>query len=178
MTTSPHVDPDSSIVAIAEKYNAFAIMSDDTDFLFQQYSSKVVIVSGQHLNPETLDTEVYVPEALANCLGLKINRLPVFASLKGNDYVHFKKLNCLHQDLNQSWYRNDNVRSLAKYISMNNVENLEFLDDLAERIFGDSSKAHIIEESIESYHLSKEFFETPLGVFQVTQSISPRARTI
>jgi hypothetical protein len=42
-----------------EKYNAFGILSSDSDFLIHQFPPEVKVFSIKHLNVETLDTVAY-----------------------------------------------------------------------------------------------------------------------
>ena len=98
-TSSPNQDADKACAAMAEKYNAFGILSQDTDFLIHQYSEKILFFSIKHLNVKTLDTIVYDRQKLASHLGLEMHQFPLLATLKGNDIVFFEDLKGFHQRL-------------------------------------------------------------------------------
>ena len=53
-----------------EKYNAFGVLSSDSDFLIYQYPLEVNVFSINHLNLETLDTKSYDRQKLVEHLGL------------------------------------------------------------------------------------------------------------
>ena len=98
-TSSPNQDADKASAGFIEKYKAFGILTDDTDFLIHQFSLEAFIFSIRHLNLENLDTKAYDRQKLANYLGLGITQLPLLATLKGNDIVSFKDLTEFHRSL-------------------------------------------------------------------------------
>ena len=98
-TSSPDQDADKACAGIIEKYKAFGILSNDTDFLIHQFSPEAFVFSIKHLNLETLNTKAYDRQKLANYLGLGITQLPLLATLKGNDIVSFKDLTGFHRSL-------------------------------------------------------------------------------
>ena len=104
LTSSPNQDADKACAGIIEKYNAFGVLTDDSDFLIHQFSSDVFVFSIKDLNLKTLDTKVYDKQKLADYLGLSLTQLPLFSTLKGNDIVSSKDLTKFHQSLgsNQS----------------------------------------------------------------------------
>ena len=73
------------------KYNAFGILSGDSDFLIHQFPPDVTVFSIKHLNFE-LDTKAYDRQKLADFLGLEMKELPLLATLRGNDFMNFKDL--------------------------------------------------------------------------------------
>ena len=94
--------PDENIYqtccAIAKKYNAFGILSDDTSFLcMQNMPENLHIYSTDLLNLETLETKRYDPRALARYFGIQLEDLPLLATLKGNDIIHRQGLKNFHQ---------------------------------------------------------------------------------
>ena len=98
-TSSPDQDGDKACVGFIQKYNAFGILTNDTDFLIHQFSPEVSVLSIKHLNMETLDTKAYDRQKLVNYLGLSLNHLPLLATLKGNDIICFRKLTQFHRSL-------------------------------------------------------------------------------
>ena len=94
--------PDENIYqtcgAIAKKYNAFGILSDDTSFLcMQNMPDNLQIYSTDLLNLETLQTMKHDSRALARYFGIQVEDLPLLATLKGNDIIHRKSLKYFHQ---------------------------------------------------------------------------------
>ena len=49
-TSSPNQDADKACAGFIEKYNAFGILTDDTDFLIHQFSPEAFVFSIKHLN--------------------------------------------------------------------------------------------------------------------------------
>jgi hypothetical protein len=99
LTSTHNQDGDKACAGIIEKYNAFGILTDDSDFLIHQFSSDVFVFSIKDLNLKTLDTKVYDKQKLANYLGLSLTQLPLFATLKGNDIVSIIDLTKFHKSL-------------------------------------------------------------------------------
>ena len=98
-TSSPNQDADKACAGFIKKYQAFGILTDDTDFLIHQFSTETFVFSIKHLNLENLDTKVYDRWKLANYLGLTITQMPLLATIKGNDCVPFKDLFEFHKSL-------------------------------------------------------------------------------
>ena len=98
-TSSPAQDADKACAGIIEKYKAFGILTNDTDFLIHQFSPEAFVFSIKHLDLETLNTKAYDRQKLANYLKLRITQLPLLATLKGNDIVPFKDLTRFHRSL-------------------------------------------------------------------------------
>ena len=53
-TSTPGKDSDKTCAALVEKYNAFGILSSDSDFLIHQFSLEVHVFSVEDLKLETL----------------------------------------------------------------------------------------------------------------------------
>ena len=81
-TSSPNQDADKACAGFIEKYNAFGILTDDTDFLIHQFSPKAFVFSIKHLNLKTLDTKAYDRQKLTDYLGLTKSQLPLFSILQ------------------------------------------------------------------------------------------------
>ena len=82
--TTPDEDPDKALASLVEEYNAFGILTNDTDFLIHQFPPEVHIFSTEDLNKETLDTIAFDRQKLIENLDLKIKDLPLLATLKGH----------------------------------------------------------------------------------------------
>ena len=114
--------PDENIYqtcgAIAKKYNAFGILSDDTSFLcMQNMPDNLQIYSTDSLNLETLQTIKYDSRVLARYFGIQVEDLPLLATLKGNDIIHFKSLKNFHQT-QLGLYLYKIQHSLSKYVQL------------------------------------------------------------
>ena len=165
-TPSPDQDADKACAGMVEKYNAFGILTNDTDFLIHQFSPDVMVFSIDHLNLETLDTKAYDRQKLANHLGLDMAQLPLFATIKGNDFISFKDLTTFHKSLVGNSRFADAMKvipMLANYIRREGTN--RDLDKLALRIFQNRNKAIVMQKSLDSYELTKETIENPLGSF-------------
>ena len=97
-------------------------MTQDSDFLIYQYPEHVKYLSVKDFNFEalfrdhkTLETVAYSRQALANHLDsvaqragstdlckFEVGHLPLFATLKGNDVIHYDDLAKFHRDLAKS----------------------------------------------------------------------------
>ena len=65
-TSSQNQDADKACAGFIEKYDAFGILTDDTDFMIHQFSSETFVFSIKHLNLENLDTKAYDRQKLAD----------------------------------------------------------------------------------------------------------------
>ena len=162
-TSSPNQDADKACAGFVEQYNAFGILTNDTDFLIHQFSPDVAIFSIRHLDMENLNTKVYDKQKLADFLGLRMNQLPLFATLKGNDLIHFKDLSDFHRSL-MNRPRGfidamDVIPKLAQFIKSYDMQP----EQLAMKVFNDRRKSKIIQESLDSYRLDDEDIKNPLG---------------
>ena len=79
--STPFENPYKACAVLAEKYQAFGILSEDTNFLMFRMSPSIQIYSTNHLNLETLETIKYDRLKLVN--GINMNQFPLLASLKG-----------------------------------------------------------------------------------------------
>ena len=113
--------PDENIYqtcgAIAKKYNAFGILSDDTSFLcMQNMPDNLQIYSTDSLNLETLQTMKYDSRALARYFGIQVKDLPLLATLKGNDIIHRKSLKNFHQTQLGNYINTSNYLSIPMFM--------------------------------------------------------------
>ena len=97
-------------------------MTQDTDFLIYQYPEHIEYLSLKDFNfaalfkdHKTLETLAYSRQALAdhldsiaqragstNLCKFEVGHLPLFASLKGNDVIHYDDLAKFHKELTKS----------------------------------------------------------------------------
>jgi len=169
-TSAPHQDPDKACAAAVEKYNAFGILSSDTDFLIHQFPPEVKVFSIKHLNVETLDTVAYDRQKLAEHLGLKMEQLPLLATLKGNDFLNFKDLIHFHRNLMQAkngnfLHLNNVFPKLADFIRRQGVD--MDLKEFARKFLRNESKAGVMQESLDSYKLQSKDIDEPRGSLQI-----------
>lgn len=156
-----------SVAALAEKYNAFGILANDSDYLIYQVSLDVQIFSCQDLNINNLNTKSFDRKKLASHLGLTIEQLPLLATLVGNDLVLYNDPEASH--FKQSLSKGERLSSheliiqLAEFIKNNpNIS----LETLASKLFPKSDitdKAQLLKKSIDSYKLTDDVLEQPLG---------------
>ena len=173
LTSSPNQDADKACAGIIEKYNAFGVLTDDSDFLIHQFSPDVSVFSIKDLNLKTLDTKVYDKQKLANYIGLNLTQLPLFATLKGNDIVSSIDLTKFHKSLGSK----DGFELISKIAAFIKKECQNSKPDslaamLALKIFNNPNKAAIIQESLESYELTEENLKNPLGSVDVDEETS------
>ena len=151
------------------KYNAFGILSDDSDFLVHQFQPDVTVLSIKHLNLETLDTKAYDRQKLADHLGLEIKDLPLLATLKGNDFMHRMNFTHFHRVLLDSHFVNniDVFPKLAVFIQKQGP--YMDLDEFASKFFRNEREWALgrLQESLDSYKLQTEDILEPLGSLHV-----------
>lgn len=102
---------DQEIVAFANKSNALAILSDDSDFLI--YDGPWRLWCTTNLVIENLTTIEYDRARLMNCLGLQASQMPLLATLAGNDIVDPESLRRFHQNLGSIY---DRLSNIAEFI--------------------------------------------------------------
>lgn len=169
--SSPTQDGDKACVAMAEKHNAFGILTQDSDFLIYQYKPDIHLFSIKHLDFETLNTLEYDRFALARHLGLRIDQLPMLATLKGNDHIHFTDMKGFHSRLTGSIRVNPHaVIGILSDIIRN--EDLSDLEEVAYFVFKDKSRKDDLEKSIQSYFLTEADLEQPLGTSLTNDDVS------
>ena len=166
-TSSPNQDADKACAALAETENAFGVLTEDTDFMALQFSVHTCVFSVKNLNMESLDTVLYDRSKLAANLGLELKQLPVFATLKGNDYISYEELRSFHYRLLGSKSRRmdyfDVIRSVASFVRRNLGGNIDY-DRLAIQVFGyQENKPQVLKASVESYILNETDLNEPLG---------------
>ena len=165
---------DRLCVALAIKYKAFGILSQDSDFLAFQYPLDIKLFSSQHLNVKTLDTKFYDREALVNYLGVEIGQMPLLATLKGNDFVAWNSLVQFHRSLIKPFSKRVDcfkaIKSIAGFIREN--PNLD-CSELVKIAFNDPSNAALLEQSIKNHcsRLAKIAFNKPSKATLIEQSI-------
>lgn len=81
---------DYEIAEYARNHGSFAILGQDTDYII--YEGAQYYLSMKNLNLSTMTTLNYNRWALARNLGIEPDKLPILASLIGNDIVPFDDL--------------------------------------------------------------------------------------
>lgn len=95
---------DVEVCRYAESHpECFAILGQDSDFAI--FNIRVLYLSALHLDMSRLQTRAYNSEALARCLGLRRELLPLFACLAGNDAVSKEQLTSFHRSIGPAPYR-------------------------------------------------------------------------
>lgn len=165
-------DADKLVAQLASdpSLNVFGILSQDTDFLIYQYPRHVHYFSATHFDFEllfsngySLKTFEYSRIGLAEHLGLKVEHLPLLATLKGNDIIDKFELAQFHNKLIGQW-PNDRViahlaiEGVAGYIideGLMGASNIGKKSSklIAKKIFGDVKRSVDIKESISDYFL-------------------------
>lgn len=151
-------DADEAIVEYADRnQNVFAILSQDSDFII--YNTKTYL-SLLHLDLESLTTTHYDRDCFAfQYLHLRVNQLPLFACLAGNDIIPTYRLNYFHRYLsnnrNGRVFISDIAENLAAIIKEEcwsaDVNNKNELHSISKRICGSSSLMQLIRIGLSSY---------------------------
>ena len=105
-TSKYGVDADRVCAALAEKFNAFGILTGDTDFLIYQISSNINIFWTEYFDWSSLNGVIFQREKIARHFGLKLEQMPIFASLNGNDIVTQEDLRSFHLKICDRNYEN------------------------------------------------------------------------
>lgn len=83
-------EDDAEIMKYAYNKQCFAVLSQDSDFVIAQ--GNYYYLSLKHLDINRLATVAYDGKKLAEFLKVPVNRLPLLATLVGNDYIEFDHL--------------------------------------------------------------------------------------
>ena len=175
------IDADKAVAAFAEKFKAFAILANDSDYLVFQYSRDIAFLSSEYLDLDTFDTVAYDRHNLVKHLRwaysmqkvLKLEHLPVLATLKGNDHFSFKRLQHFHDLIlwfdRPDWNPKQSypnpffvIEELARYVAEKG-DDLD-LKKVSIDVFWRPTKAEALRKSIESYKITPEEIENPCGV--------------
>ena len=117
-TSKYGVDADRVCAALAEKFNAFGILTQDTDFLIYQISPAINIFWSKYFDWSSLNGEIFSRETIARHFGLRMEQMPIFASLKGNDIVTQEDLRPFHLEICD---RNNNYGENYNFILMDKI---------------------------------------------------------
>lgn len=102
---------DQELAAFATKARAFAVLSDDSDFLIYEGSWKYW--STRELELSTLFTMEFNRPALVEHLGLSFKQMPLFATLSGNHIMPYEVVRKFHITLGRS---RDKFPNIGRYI--------------------------------------------------------------
>ena len=157
-----NVDADKCICALAEKFNAFGILTQDTDFLIFQISEDVHIFWSKYLNWETMETIIIDRVKLAEHFNIPTKLLPTLATFKGNDIIPKEMQKKLHSVIygNEIVSNHELLKKIANFVSTENIENFE---NWVENVFKDKEMTYYFKQSIESYFLTDEDIINPMG---------------
>ncbi|RZF37913.1 hypothetical protein LSTR_LSTR005413 [Laodelphax striatellus] len=118
---------DEEIALFARKNNCFGILAQDTDFII--YGGAKYYFSMKKLNLNTMETIIYDREKLAEKLGIKVDLLPLFSSLSGNDIMPRHLLHDFQYRLGKKNHYNQQI-DIANYI-----KSLEIDGEITEEIY-------------------------------------------
>ncbi|GBM00786.1 Constitutive coactivator of peroxisome proliferator-activated receptor gamma [Araneus ventricosus] len=137
----------------------FAVLTQDSDFII--FNTKMYL-SSAHLDFATLSTIHYDRDCLASqYLHLPVERLPLFACLVGNDFIHRDLLREFHLSLAE--VRNVYVAAVAEKICSiiknegwkGHVFNWHELSSISLKVFGNRTDGtHLIREGLKSYAIN------------------------
>ncbi|EAT43560.1 AAEL005000-PA [Aedes aegypti] len=147
LTVSLERECDQELAAFASKVNAFAIISNDSDFLI--YEGNWRYWSSRDLDIDTLETLEYNRHALLQYLGLTFAQMPLFATLCGNDIVKLEELKRFHFSLGQYCHKMTNV---AKFVQPQDPNNLQ---NILEKVFGPHNRS-----GKDRFWMSLQFYKT------------------
>ncbi|CAG0925571.1 unnamed protein product, partial [Notodromas monacha] len=142
------------------------------------FDSAPYYLSSQNLNVDTLETVNYDRDAFAWALGLKVDQLPLLASLLGNDVIHSHDLLLFHRKICKD----------SKFVGRPRIEDIvpkvihfmkpfegsayslsqSVLNSISKNVFGDTSRGNLFQQSIYSYAL----FQAPPPPILVDEAAS------
>uniref|UniRef100_A0A8D8LK43 Constitutive coactivator of peroxisome proliferator-activated receptor gamma n=2 Tax=Cacopsylla melanoneura TaxID=428564 RepID=A0A8D8LK43_9HEMI len=98
---------DIEIITYGKKNKSFAIISQDSDFIIANAAQ--YYLSMKHLDLDTMTTRLYDGHVLAQVHNLKLNQLPLYATLLGTDLLNINILRPYH---NQFYRKKDGKMDL------------------------------------------------------------------
>lgn len=111
LTMSIGVECVQESAAFATQKKAFAIVSNDTDYLI--YAGTWRLWSAMSINFDTLTTVEYNRQGLLDTLGLTYKEMPLFAVLSGNNLFEYEVLQKFYGNLGDQGNKFEN---LAKFV--------------------------------------------------------------
>ncbi|XP_039289299.1 constitutive coactivator of peroxisome proliferator-activated receptor gamma isoform X2 [Nilaparvata lugens] len=143
---------DEEIALYAKKNNCFGILAQDTDFLI--YGGAKYYFSAKKLNLNTMETILFDREKLAETLSIKVELLPLFSTLSGNDIMPRHLLQELHHRISKKNHYKQQI-DIANYIKSLEIEG-EITDEMYKKIAADILyKKPRVKESKERRHDGK-----------------------
>ena len=100
------------------------ILTGDTDFLIYQISPAINIFWTKYFDWSSLNGEIFRREKIARHFGLKMEQMPIFATLKGNDIVTQEDLKYFHLEICERNYFN--CRENYNFILMDKIADFVF----------------------------------------------------
>ncbi|XP_014286621.1 constitutive coactivator of peroxisome proliferator-activated receptor gamma isoform X2 [Halyomorpha halys] len=162
---------DLEIAEYAFQKKCMAILAQDTDFVI--FKSAKYYWSIKNFNFRHMTTYNYDRDKLASSIGIYSTELPLLASLLGNDVISFEDLKPFHHQLlsrrggnsRKNWINfGVLIFEVAHFIKFH-VHQLQIsrqiLETMAHKVFKDSSKWQLLEQSILSYDYSSEINRKP-----------------
>lgn len=170
-------DNDLEIAYHARQNNAIAVISNDSDFLIYEGTWKLWGLEDNQIT-ELTAIEFDKENLLGPKLDLPRNRMPLFATLAGNDFTkNHQFLKKLHDQLNEQGANHLNVRKICYFFGSiaGYVRSLPFVDgafdirQVATKAFGKENikkNRQLIERSVNSYNLDRALkaMNDPIGI--------------
>lgn len=151
-------EADLELAQYANRHNAFAIVSNDTDFLIFEGSWRLWSPQDiQTTENNRLITIEYKRMGISNMLSLTQQQLPLFATLVGNDFtsVYYQEMYQFHRKLGPKYTK---LRNVAMYVRSLNTNHLTdgVISDIVRDVFGfvNNEKKQLFKDSIASYNLN------------------------
>lgn len=154
--TRPGRDCDHEVALYAQKHDAMAIFTADTDFMVFKGNWKFWWLD--EIDFDMFAVKEYDRLQLNRLLYLTFDQRPLFATLIGNDFTKkfYEYMNSFHRSLGRT---SEKFHSVARFIRQNFKNEVLYEDDIdfvATEIFGDDAdddKRRLIADSIKSYEL-------------------------
>uniref|UniRef100_A0A336MBB3 CSON013630 protein n=1 Tax=Culicoides sonorensis TaxID=179676 RepID=A0A336MBB3_CULSO len=153
---------DSVLAAYATKNNAYAVLTDDTDFLIYPGNWKVWSIKA--LDKYKFNTLQYNPVTLRRALGLTELQMPLFAALCGNDIISNELLERFHRSFQNDHHKFMNIANFVKKLPVQLTD--ENWNEIGTSVFSQNenfeTKIELLKESYEMYDIKRINF--PLHV--------------
>ncbi|XP_021937995.1 constitutive coactivator of peroxisome proliferator-activated receptor gamma-like isoform X2 [Zootermopsis nevadensis] len=153
---------DEEVAEYARDKQCFAILGEDTDYIIHEGAEYYLSIS--KLNLSTMTTLYYNRWALARDLAISPAKLPLLASVIGNDIVRASELKEFHYDIcryrggrkynmNRRIPFDDLFRHVARFVRSLpcGQDMFRAMPAIAQRVLGSKDKAEKLNTSIRSY---------------------------
>lgn len=144
---------DVEIVQYANRHGAFAIITNDTDFLIFEGNWRLWFCHHIRIESNQVFIEEVNKNAIRNIYDLTPFQLPLFATLIGNDFTkpHYEKMTSFYETLGPLRYRYSNIVRFIKNEYGRSDDNIDYIE---RRVFGNAVQLKkLIRNSIDSYRI-------------------------